>query len=119
MKLFKKLMVWLDSASESTMRLTAQQLGRRSLINKMGVMMVAGTMVPVLPFDRSGGAANANGIFGAEGKDAQMDDDVACDYWRYCALSGTLCTSCGGSITECSPGSEISKVSWVGTCQHP
>lgn len=118
-KLFNTMMEWLDQTSESGIRLSAQQIGRRNMLSKIGTGLVAGAMLPVLPFDRSGGAAQASEGLAAEGKDAQMTNDEACDYWRYCALSGTLCTSCGGSITDCSPGSEVSAVSWVGTCQHP
>lgn len=118
-KRIDKLTGWLDKVTEAGARRSAQTMGRRHMISRMGTYLVAGAMLPVLPFDRSGGAAYAEGSFGMEGKAAQDTDDQSCDYWRYCALSGTLCTSCGGSLTECSPGSELSKVSWVGTCEHP
>ena len=42
-----------------------------------------------------------------------------CDYWRYCALDGFLCSCCGGSVSACPPGAEPSKVTWVGTCHNP
>lgn len=112
----RSITAWLDAATESATRHTAQSMGRRHVLTRLGTYMVAGTMVPMLPFDRSGGAAFA---FGAEGKDAQDTDDTACDYWRYCALGGRLCTTCNGSVSECTPGTEASVVTWVGTCENP
>ena len=46
-------------------------------------------------------------------------DETACDYWRYCAVDGFLCSCCGGSMTSCPPGTSPSAVSWVGTCHNP
>jgi amicyanin-dependent methylamine dehydrogenase small subunit len=33
-------------------------------------------------------------------------------------MDGQLCSCCGGSASECPPGTQISKVSWVGTCRN-
>ena len=65
----------------------------------------------MLPFDRSARAQGAS--------PAPEKTDTDCDYWRYCALDGFLCSCCGGSITSCPPGTEPSTVTWVGTCQNP
>jgi methylamine dehydrogenase light chain len=46
-------------------------------------------------------------------------DDQQCDYWRYCAVDGFLCSCCGGTVNSCPPGTEPSKVSWIGTCRNP
>jgi methylamine dehydrogenase light chain len=78
--------------------------------------MVGAAAIPLLPFDRSG---NASAAEDPKGKFKNTSDDQACDYWRYCALSGSLCTCCGGSVSSCPPGSEVSKVTWIGTCQNP
>ena len=99
----------IDKAAEQGTRYAARQYGRRSLLAKTGAALIGGALLPILPFDRTSGAA-----FAAEG-----EDETACEYWRYCALDGNLCNSCGGSLTQCPPGSEISKVSWVGTCTNP
>ncbi len=34
-------------------------------------------------------------------------------------MDGALCSDSGGSMTSCPPGSDASKVSWVGTCHNP
>lgn len=76
----------------------------------MGGFLVGGAVASALPFDRA---------FGAETKKAGQDDDTSCDYWRYCALDGSLCTTAGATKTSCPVGSEASLVSWVGTCHNP
>ncbi len=44
---------------------------------------------------------------------------ASCDYWRYCAIDGFLCSCCGGSENTCPPGTEMSPVTWIGTCRNP
>ena len=41
------------------------------------------------------------------------------DYWRYCAIDGFLADCCGGSQTSCPAGTEMSSVTWLGTCTNP
>nr|WP_126541797.1 methylamine dehydrogenase light chain [Oharaeibacter diazotrophicus] len=92
------------------MRRVAQNAGRRSFLAKAGAVMLGGALAPMLPFDRTFGQAAA----------AVTDGDAtSCEYWRYCALDGNLCSACGGTLTQCPPGSSVSKVSWVGTCRNP
>ena len=107
----KRLQNWIDSLAEHQVRRTAQFTGRRSALASIGKWMVAGAALPMLPFDRSGGARAASQVAG--------DDPMACDYWRNCALDGFLCNCCGGSLSDCPPGAEVSKVTWVGTCHNP
>ena len=107
----------IDRQTERAVRRVAHSHGRRSLIARLGVALVGGAVLPMLPFDRSGGTAHAAG--GAKGKLAKNEDPLQCEYWRYCAFDGYLCTCCGGSLTQCPPGTEASKVSWVGTCMNP
>ncbi|WP_396433039.1 methylamine dehydrogenase light chain [Limnohabitans sp.] len=117
-------MNWLfnivDRVTERSVRQVAHRHGRRSFITRLGTGLVGGALLPMLPFDRSGqfGAAHAAGA-GAAPKNAKKSDPTQCDYWRYCAIDGYLCTCCGGSLTTCPPGTEVSKVSWVGTCLNP
>jgi methylamine dehydrogenase light chain len=104
-----RLMEAFDRAAESGFRRSAQTIGRRSALSTIGRLLVGGAMLPILPFDRSGSARAAD----AEAAEA------TCDYWRYCALDGFLCSCCGGSVSACPPGAEPSKVTWVGTCHNP
>jgi methylamine dehydrogenase light chain len=105
----------IDRQSERAVRRVAHAHGRRSVLARLGVALVGGAALPMLPFDRSGGTAHAAG----KAKVDPADDPVKCEYWRYCAFDGYLCTCCGGSLTSCPPGTEASKVSWVGTCMNP
>ncbi|MCB1543269.1 MAG: amine dehydrogenase, partial [Rhodoblastus sp.] len=102
-----KLMGVFDRAAESAARKSAQLIGRRSLLSSLGKVLVGGAVLPMLPFDRS---ARAQGAAPAPEK-----TDTDCEYWRYCALDGFLCSCCGGSLTSCPPGTEPSTVTWVGT----
>ena len=38
---------------------------------------------------------------GGEGASPTPNDPAKCEYWRYCAIDGYLCTCCGGSTTQC------------------
>jgi methylamine dehydrogenase light chain len=116
---FDLLAGWFDRAAERQARQAAQRISRRSILATLGQVMVGALAVPLLPFDRSGEAHGAERAEPKKGEFKNTTDDEACDYWRYCALSGTLCTCCGGSVTSCPPGSEVSKVTWVGTCENP
>jgi methylamine dehydrogenase light chain len=108
----------IDRHTERAVRNVAHTHGRRSLITKLGVGLVGGALLPMLPFDRSGAHA-AGARKKAKGPDPVAEDPTKCEYWRYCAFDGYLCTCCGGSLTQCPPGTDASKVSWVGTCQNP
>ena len=103
-----------DARAEALVRRTAQRYSRRSFIGKAGLFMAGTALLPALPFDQ-GGRAHA-----AEDEDSgDPNDEMSCDYWRYCAIDGNLCNDCGGTITTCPPGAEPSEVSWVGTCRNP
>lgn len=106
-------MRWLDGWFENRARRIAQGTSRRSALARIGAVLAGSAMtLPVLPFDRS---AHAQGHGGPRGAKAKADTD--CEYWRYCALDGFLCTCCGGTVSQCPPGTETSKVTWVGTCR--
>lgn len=100
----------MDSRMEKAIRASAQHIGRRSFLAKLGGMVVGGALLPMLPFERVSAAAAPAA--------ASEEDDTKCDYWAYCGIDGTLCNACGGTITQCPPGTEASKVSWVGTCMR-
>lgn len=101
----------IDRFAERRARHAAKVCGRRSFLGHLGAFLVGGMALPLLPFDRSTGAEMPK-------KDDRLDE-TKCDYWAYCGIDGILCNACGGSITQCPPGSEASKLSWVGTCRNP
>ena len=114
MSMFDKITDWMDRMTEASVRGVASTTGRRSFLARAGLGLVGAAVLPVLPFDRTFGGAGGMALAAtADG------DEFSCDYWRYCALDGNLCNSCGGTLTQCPPGSEGSKVSWVGTCRNP
>ena len=83
---------------------------------RFGSWVVVGTALPlILPVDRSSGNAHA----AEPGTPGDPGDPQSCDYWRYCSIDGFLCTCCGGTINACPPGTDVSEVTWVGTCHNP
>ncbi len=103
-------MTSFDDRFEYASRRLAMLSSRRGILARFGKLMLgAAALGPILPIDRSFGAAPS--------KDAAAEP-TNCDYWKYCALDGNLCSCCGGSGHECPPGTQVSKVSWVGTCHN-
>jgi methylamine dehydrogenase light chain len=94
----------------------ARRTSRRSLLASLGSMLMGASALPLLPVARGAAAAESKG---AGGKPATNDDPSRCDYWRHCAIDGFLCNCCGGSQSACPPGTEMSLVTWVGTCHNP
>ena len=109
-------MKWLDSLTESSTRSVARRTSRRSLLASLGTMLMGASLMPLLPVARGAHAAENPG---ADGNPAGTDDPSACEYWRHCAIDGFLCNCCGGSQSACPPGTEMSLVTWVGTCHNP
>lgn len=106
-------MNWLDKLMEGGARRVAQQSSRRGLLRGLGSALVGTATIPLLP------VARASASEGQPGMPADPGDPTACDYWRYCSVDGFLCSCCGGSANECPPGTEMSPVTWIGTCTNP
>lgn len=104
-------MQWLDKLIEKSARGVAQRSSRRGMLKGLGAMLVGASAVPLLPVAR---AQELN-----RGAPQEQGDPESCDYWRYCAIDGFLCSCCGGSQNTCPPGTEMSSVTWIGTCQNP
>ena len=102
----------MDKLIEQLTRSIAQRSSRRSFLSRVGTMILGASMLPLLPIDRVAATARADDTNG-------LDDDTTCDYWKYCAVDGFLCTCCGGGSHDCPPGATPSPTSWVGTCRHP
>jgi methylamine dehydrogenase light chain len=98
-----------DRLMERWSRSLAKGVSRRSVLRSLGTFIVGGATMPLLPIARGHAAENP----------APADGDAnSCDYWRYCAIDGFLCSCCGGSVTTCPPGTEAAPITWVGTCKH-
>ena len=100
---------WLDRRADSSSRQLARRTSRRSFIARLGTAIAGMALLPLLPVVRA---------FSAE-KLKETGDPQSCDYWRYCAIDGTLCSCCGGTHSSCPPGAEPSPITWVGTCRNP
>ena len=113
-------MKWLDHITELTARRLAQKTSRRNLLTGLGSALLGGAVMPLLPVVR---AAADNGYPGVAsqttGNAEDPGDPTSCDYWRYCAIDGFLCSCCGGTQNACPPGTEMSPMTWIGTCRNP
>ena len=105
-KLLRGINAWLDQKTDQGSRQLARRTSRRSFLGKLGAGIVGISALPLLPVERA---------FSAD----ELGDPKSCGYWRYCAISGFLCSCCGGPASTCPPGSEPSAVSWIGTCRNP
>lgn len=121
-ELMDQLLRDLDAATTGALRFFAGRTSRRSFIGRAGAVLTGIAAFPLLPMAREGAPAGDGGMATdamADGGIREMGDDQSCDYWRYCAFSGQICSCCGGSMTQCPPGSETASVAWVGTCHNP
>lgn len=113
-------MRFLDRFSEGASRRIAQRTSRRSFLTALGSAMVGAGSLPLLPVARAAGEGGGSGVAPQSTGDVQDPGNPAsCDYWRYCAIDGFLCTCCGGTTNACPPGTEMSPITWIGTCQNP
>lgn len=103
----------MDDLVERLARKLAAHTSRRRLLGMLGTALAGGMALPLLPVHRFMRAAEAADPANEPG------DQMNCDYWRYCGFDGNLCGCCGGTLTDCPPGSIMSPTGWVGTCRHP
>jgi methylamine dehydrogenase light chain len=110
-------MKWLDGIFERSSRRVAQRSGRRSMLSRTGKILVGAAFTPLLPVDRlfNAGVAQAAEPELPKG----INDPQSCDYWKYCAIDGWLCSCCGGTSSSCPPGTTPSPITWIGTCRNP
>lgn len=116
-------MKWLDALTVKSSRRLAQGTSRRSMLTKMGTLLVGGAAIPLLPVARASASPVAASYPGVavddSGQAGDPGDPNTCDYWRYCAVDGFLCSCCGGTKNSCPPGTEMSPITWIGTCLNP
>lgn len=105
-------MNWMDKLTENSARKIAQRSSRRSMLRHLGAFLVGSAAIPLLPVARAADAPKS-------GQPDESGDPTKCDYWRYCAIDGFLCSCCGGTQNSCPPGTEMSPITWIGTCRNP
>ncbi len=107
-------MTWFDRHATRLTRGIARATSRRHFLSRLGTTVAGVTAaMPLLPMARAAEPAGARAA-----KPLEQGDPTACDYWRYCAIDGFLCSCCGGSPHSCPPGTEPSPVTWIGTCHN-
>jgi methylamine dehydrogenase light chain len=107
----------LDRIFENSARQLAKRTSRRSLLASLGQMLTGVALIPLLPIDRTARAQTPDKPGDAAAKPALGEKD--CEYWKYCAIDGFLCSCCGGTSNSCPPGTQSSPITWIGTCHNP
>lgn len=110
-------MASFDKLAEGLSRRLARTTSRRSSLAWLGAALTGAVAVPALPVARA--AAAESGARARPRVAEDPGDPTKCDYWRYCAIDGFLCSCCGGSVNTCPPGTEMSPITWIGTCTNP
>ena len=117
-----------DALAESMSRALAKRTSRRSFMGVLGGLLAGAATFPLLPVARGADSAGSpptpnpnDGQRAAQNTGNAQDpgDPGSCDYWRYCAIDGSLCACCGGAVNACPPGTQMSPVTWIGTCHNP
>lgn len=104
----------LDRWLEDGTRKLARRTSRRGFLARTGALLVGGATLPLLPVARLASAEESR----APAPD-ETGDQSKCEYWRHCAIHGYLCACCGGTTNTCPPGTEMSPITWLGTCRNP
>ncbi len=114
----------IDKLTEGLSRKLANTSSRRGFFTRVASVALGGAVLPTLPIARAAAQETEpekdRGV--GEIKNALENDPgdtTSCDYWRYCGIDGMLCSCCGGTHTTCPPGTEMSQITWVGTCRNP
>jgi len=105
---------WLERGARELARRTS----RRGFLARLGAALAGGAALPLLPVARAGAEPRVAPPR-EEGLEGELGDPASCAYWRHCAIDGFLCACCGGTQNACPPGTEMSPVTWIGTCRNP
>lgn len=110
---------WLDRLVERGARGVARRTSRRSFLTRLGTLLVGGMALPLLPVARAAEDAARVPVPDDKMLTGEVGDPKSCNYWRHCAIDGFLCSCCGGTQSACPPGTEMSPITWIGTCRNP
>jgi methylamine dehydrogenase light chain len=109
-----------NKVTEVATRGIARRSSRRGFIGVLGATLAGTASLPLLPVARAAsGGAETPMVPQSTGNPEDPGDPGTCDYWRYCGIDGFLCSCCGGTQNSCPPGTEMSPLTWVGTCHNP
>ncbi|MBT5720159.1 MAG: hypothetical protein HOI69_11485, partial [Gammaproteobacteria bacterium] len=75
---------WIDDRARRSSLALARKLSRRHFLSKIGMMLAGAAAFPLLPVSRSF----------AQSSIQEIGDPQSCEYWRYCAMSGSICACC-------------------------
>jgi methylamine dehydrogenase light chain len=100
-------------------REVARRTSRRSFLARLGGLLVGSAALPLLPVARPARADARAPLPGEPDPGGPEGNPRDCGYWRHCAIDGFLSSCCGGSQSECPPGTEMSPITWLGTCRNP
>jgi methylamine dehydrogenase light chain len=98
-------------------RRLARGTSRRSFLARLGALVAGAAALPLLPVLR--GASAREPLPGEPDAATPEGNPEDCGYWRHCAIDGFLASCCGGTYRSCPPGTEMSPVTWIGTCRNP
>jgi methylamine dehydrogenase light chain len=99
-------------------RRLALHTSRRHFLSRLGAALLGGAALPLLPIARPAFASREPAP-GEPDPATPEGDPASCGYWRHCAIDGFLASCCGGTHTTCPPGTQMSPVTWLGTCRNP
>jgi methylamine dehydrogenase light chain len=108
----------VDRIVDELTRRVARRSSRRGFLARAGALLVGAGALPLLPVARAGAQAREPAP-GEPDPSTPEGDPRACEYWRNCAVDGFLAACCGGTHRSCPPGTEMSPVTWIGTCRNP
>ena len=109
----------MQRIAEQAARGLARRSSRRGFLGTLGALLSGTAMLPLLPVARASAGGDSTVPEQTSGIEGDPGNPASCDYWRYCGIDGFLCSCCGGSQNSCPPGTEMSPLTWVGTCLNP
>ena len=106
---------------ELASRALARRTSRRGFLGSFGMALTGTALLPLLPVSRGARAEAAEPApaAGPKASSKAASDPNSCEYWKYCAIDGFLCSCCGGTSSSCPPGTQPSPITWIGTCHNP